>query len=361
MPSDLPAKSSENKRISSRPGPAPDSPADLANPASVQIGRRALMMGAGLVAATAGGKWLWDYNERFQSAAVAVVKAQAYDARLEAILREGLSELGIDARWAKGKSILLKPNLVEPRKNAPHVNTHSQVVRAVAELFRRWDAREVFVAEGQAHHRDARLVLEQSDMGPVLAETGLEYVDLNHDEVFVARNRLGFNGIGEFYLPRTLRRADLVVSLAKMKTHHWAGLTLSMKNLFGILPGICYGWPKNVLHMAGIPQSILDLTATIRPDLAIIDGIIGMEGDGPLMGTPKRANLLVMGTNLTAVDATAARLMGFDPRRIPYLRAASGRLGPIGRGRIEQRAEPLEGLVQRFELLDHPRLKAFRA
>jgi uncharacterized protein (DUF362 family) len=360
MQYDISPKSSENEIGSPRPGLAAHSPRDLSDPSSVRVGRRALLIGAGLVAGTAGAKWLWDYTEGFQSAAVAVLKAYGYDARLEAILRAGLRELGIDARWAKGKSILLKPNLVEPRKNAPHVNTHPEVVRAVAELFRRWDAREVFVAEGQAHHRDSRLVLDQSDMGPVLEEMGLQYVDLNHDEVFLARNRLGFNGIDELYLPRSLRRADLVVSLAKMKTHHWAGLTLSMKNLFGMLPGICYGWPKNVLHMAGIPQSILDLTATIRPALAIVDGIIGMEGDGPLMGTPKRANLLVMGANLTAVDATAARLMGFDPRRIPYLRAASGRLGPIGRRRIEQRGEPIEPLAQRFELLDHPMMKVFR-
>jgi uncharacterized protein (DUF362 family) len=361
MQSDPSPQSSDNEISSPTPGPAPDSPVDLSHPSSVRIGRRALLIGAGLVAGTAGANWLWKYTEGFQSASVAVLRATDYDARLEAILRQGLGELGIDARWAKGKSILLKPNLVEPRKDAPHVNTHPEVVRAVAELFRRWDAREVFVAEAQAHHRDSRLVLDQSDMGPLLEEMGLEYVDLNHDEVFLAPNRLGFTGIDEFYLPKTIRRADLVVSLAKMKTHHWAGLTLSMKNLFGVLPGICYGWPKNVLHMAGIPQSILDLTATVRPALAIIDGIIGMEGDGPLMGTPKRANLLVMGTNLTAVDATAARLMGFDPRRIPYLRAASGRLGPISRRRIEQRGEPIDRLAQRFELLDHPNMHAFRA
>ena len=360
MPSDLSTESSENEISSPTAGRGRDLFGERSDPSSVRVGRRALLIGAGLVAGTAGARWLWDYTEGFQSASVAILKASDYDARLEAILRRGLGELGIDSRWAKGKSILLKPNLVEPRKNAPHVNTHPAVVRAVAELFRRWDAREVFVAEGQAHHRDSRLVLDHSDMGPRLEETGLEYVDLNHDEVFLARNRLGFTGIDAFYLPKTLRRADLVVSLAKMKTHHWAGLTLSMKNLFGVVPGICYGWPKNVLHMAGIDQSILDLTATIRPALAIIDGIIGMEGDGPLMGAPKRANLLVMGTNPAAVDATAARLMGFDPRRIPYLRAASGRLGPVSRRRIEQRAEPIEGLAQRFELFDHPRMKAFR-
>ncbi|MHC4179438.1 MAG: DUF362 domain-containing protein [Planctomycetota bacterium] len=325
-----------------------------------RVGRRAFLVGAGLAAGTAGGRWLWRHTEGFQSAAVTVLKARKYDERLEALLGEGLNELGIDARWAKGKSILLKPNLVAPAKESSHGNTHPAVIHAVAELFRRWDAREVFVAEGPALYRDSRLVLDGSGVTPMLKRAGLEYVDLNHDDVFSTENRLGLNGIPRFYLPRTLRRADLVVSLAKMKTHHWAGLTLSMKNLFGVVPGICYGWPKNVLHVAGISKSILDLTATIRPALAIIDGIVGMEGDGPIMGTPKRANLVVMGTNLPAVDATAARLMGFDPQRIPYLRAASGRLGPIMSRHIQQRGEPLGGLVQRFELIDHPCMRVFR-
>ena len=82
-----------------------------------------------------------------------------------------------------------------------------------------------------------------------------------------------------------------------MKTHHWAGVTLAMKNLFGVMPGVYYGWPKNVLHYAGIPGSILDINAAVRPHLAIVDGIVGMEGDGPIMGTPRHAGLLVMGTN----------------------------------------------------------------
>jgi uncharacterized protein (DUF362 family) len=365
MKPDIPGQPVENELVEEEAnaveaGPRPDGQPDLASSSRLRVGRRAFLAGAGLFAGCVGAKWLWDFTEGFQSADVAVVRATQYDQRLEPILRDGLKQLDIDARWARGKSILLKPNLVEPSRQTPHVNTHAQVVRAAAEVFRRWDAREVFVAEAQGHCRDARLVLEQSGMRAMLEEAGLEYVDLNHDDVFVADNRLGLNGISRFYLPQTLRRADLVVSLAKMKTHHWAGVTLSMKNLFGVLPGICYGWPKNVLHMAGIPQSILDLTATVQPGLAIIDGIVGMEGDGPIMGTPKRANLLVMGTNLPAVDATGARLMGFDPQRIPYLRYASGRLGPITRGRVRQRGEPIEGLAQRFELIDHPRMRVFR-
>ena len=145
-----------------------------------------------------------------------------------------------------------------------------------------------------------------------------------------------------------------------MKTHHWAGVTLSMKNLFGVMPGVCYGWPKNVLHHAGISQSILDINAAVRPHLAIVDGIVGMEGDGPIMGTPRPAHLIVMGTNLPAVDATCARLMGFDPVRIDYLRHASGVLGPIQERHIEQRGESVATLAQAFMLPDHPHFKQFR-
>ena len=100
-----------------------------------------------------------------------------------------------------------------------------------------------------------------------------------------------------------------------------------MKNLFGLMPGSFYGWPKNVLHYAGLEESILDINATVRPQFAIVDGIVGMEGDGPILGTAKAAGVLVVGTNLPAVDATAARVMGIDPARIPYLADAAGWLG----------------------------------
>jgi uncharacterized protein (DUF362 family) len=135
----------------------------------------------------------------------------------------------------------------------------------------------------------------------------------------------------------------------------------ALKNLFGVMPGVVYGWPKNVLHYARIGPSILDIAAAVRPQLAIVDGIIGMEGDGPIMGTPRQSGVLVMGTNLPAVDATCARLMGINPWRIDYLAAASGRLGPIAERHIQQRGEPIAAMAQRFQLLDRPRFAALRA
>ena len=326
------------------------------------ISRRRWMTGVGTCTLAAlAAPSVWNFTEHLRRAATFIGRAYRYDDSLVAILRDGLREIGFGRDAVRDKSILLKPNLVEPAIEAPHINTHPAVVRAVAEVFRSWDAREVIVAEGQGHIRDAWLVLEQSGLEPVLREAALEFIDLNHDDVYTTSNRLGMTPLKELYLPRTLQRADIIVSLPKMKTHHWAGVTLSMKNLFGVMPGICYGWPKNVLHHCGIGRSILDITATVRPQLAIVDGIIGMEGDGPIMGTPRQANVLVMGTNLPAVDATAARLMGFDPQRLDFLRVASGRLGPILERHVEQRGELIANCAQRFELVDHPHFRKFRS
>ncbi len=330
-------------------------------PEPARPSRRDFLMGATTLAVGATSALVYKkVAESGWSADVVVAKAANYDLDLTRIVRDGLTELNFGPAQVKGKSVLLKPNLVEPSKSAPQINTNPVLVRSVAEVFRSWGAREVFVAEGQGHCRDTGFVLEQSGLGPILGREKLEFVDLNHDDIVSKPNRLGFTNLSWLHLPASLVRADLVVSLPKMKTHHWAGVTLAMKNLFGVMPGVAYGWPKNVLHHAGIPGSILDINAAVQPDLAIVDGIIGMEGDGPIMGTSRNSGVLVMGTNLTAVDATASRLMEIDPYRVQYLALASGRLGPIAEPHIRQRGEPIAELAQRFALLDHPSLHYLR-
>jgi uncharacterized protein (DUF362 family) len=251
-----------------------------------------------------------------------------------------------------GKRILLKPNLVEPHSNFAHINTHPLVIQAVAESFLHLGASKVIVAEGAGHRRDSLLVLEESGLADVLYEDKIPFRDLNSGPVVKVKNFNGKSKLGDLILPKELLLADFVVSLPKMKTHHWAGVTLSMKNMFGVMPGIAYGWPKNVLHWAGITQSILDINATVKSHLAIVDGIVGMEGDGPIMGDPVESNILVMGRNLPAVDATCARIMGINPQKIAYLKHASGWLGTIGERNIKQRGENIASVQKDFQLLD---------
>jgi len=187
----------------------------------------------------------------------------------------------------------------------------------------------VMVAEGPGHRRDTLAVYEESGLADVLTEDHIQFHDLNYITGHTITNLGRQSTLRTLTFPALFLEVDWIVSVAKMKTHHWAGATLSMKNLFGVMPGIYYGWPKNVLHHAGIENSILDINATLKPHFAIVDGIIGMEGDGPIMGTPKKAGVLVMGRNLTAVDATCCRIMGIDPSKVSYLARADDWLGPI--------------------------------
>ena len=304
----------------------------------------------------AAGLRQWTRHERGLRSDVFIGRADRYDADLVPLILEGLASLGIRRREVRGQRILLKPNLVETALGHAHINTHPSVVVAAAEAFRRLDAAEVIVAEGQGHRRDSRLVLDESGMGAALREAGLPFVDLNHDDFITAPNAGRWTSLESLYLPQTLVRADWVVSLPKLKTHHWVGVTCAMKNLFGVMPGVVYGWPKNVLHYQGISESILDINATVRPALAIVDGIIGMEGDGPIMGSPKPVGCLLMGRNLVAVDATAVRVMDLNPYGVSYLTAASGRLGPMHEWNIAQRGESIDTVRTRFAVIDAPHL-----
>jgi uncharacterized protein (DUF362 family) len=137
-------------------------------------------------------------------------------------------------------------------------------------------------------------------------------------------------------------------------------MTASMKNLYGLLPGIKYGWPKNVLHYAGIPETVADIHATVPNVIGIVDAIDCMEGDGPIMGSPKHLGVLAIGTNLTALDATCARLMGLEPSRISYLGLAAERLGPVSDWQIEQRGDAWRPLRSPFAVLDYPHLQRLR-
>jgi uncharacterized protein (DUF362 family) len=253
----------------------------------------------------------------------------------------------------KSRRVVLKPNLVEYHREKV-INTDPRVVAAVIELCRREGASEVIVAEGPGHWRNVEYLVSASGLGDVLREYRTPFVDLNHDEP-VKRVNLGrLTKLSHLFLSRTIATADVVISLPRLKTHHWAVATLALKNLFGTLPGICYGWPKNELHWRGIDNSIVDIALTRTPDLAIVDGIIGMEGDGPLNGTPKQMGVLVMGCDLVAVDATCCRLMQLDPEKVGYLvLGARKKLGLLGATQIQQVGEKIEDRSQPFETLEH--------
>jgi uncharacterized protein (DUF362 family) len=215
--------------------------------------------------------------------------------------------------------------------------------------LRRLGASSVTVGEGPGHRRDVQDVITRSGLLAALAEVKAPFVDLNADAMHRVPLRSRYTTLGELWLPETVLDADVVISMPKMKTHHWAGVTLSLKNLFGCLPSRVYGWPKNVLHWAGIEASILDIAGAVRPRYAIVDGIVGMEGNGPIQGEPVQAGVLVFGDDPVATDVVTASLMGFDPTTVRYLVEAGRFLGQAERERIVDAGEDPAGFVRAFK------------
>ncbi len=172
-----------------------------------------------------------------------------------------------------------------------------------------------------------------------LRDEKIRFVDLNRDDLIRTPLRASYTGLRELWLPRTVLEADFLVSMPKIKTHHWSGVTLAMKNMFGIVPGARYGWPKNILHWKGIQESILDLCATVPIHFVIADGILAMEGNGPLNGIVRPLGKIVLADDPVAADTTCARLMGFEPRRIVHIREGARFLGNTDPGDIDEVGE----------------------
>lgn len=273
-------------------------------------------------------------NFRPKRSRVAILHADDYSDRLDELLYDGLRLFNLNLR---GKAVMLKPNLVDHVPGKP-VSTHQQLVGAAAEAFLRLGAGSVLVAEGPGHHRDTELLLYESGLGEHLKHRNIAFVDLNRDELVKTRLKANYSGLGSLWLPRTVLTSDFIVSMPKVKTHHWAGVTLSMKNMFGVVPGCRYGWPKNVLHWAGIHESILDICATVRPNFVIADGIIGMEGDGPLNGTPRAMNTILLADDCVAADSNLVRLMGLQSDRIAHIREAGRFIGNVDEAAISRLA-----------------------
>jgi uncharacterized protein (DUF362 family) len=317
----------------------------------MNIDRRRFVGSAAGVAATTGmaADWFWPKHSvsyRRPRSFVAILNAVEYSQKIEALLMDGLRLFRLTIA---SKTILLKPNLVEDLPGP--VNTNPGLIGAAARCFLRMGATRVVIGEGPGHQRDTELVVQTANLKPHLAERQVQFVDLNRDELVRVKLKANYSALGQLLLPRAVLDSDFNVSMPKIKTHHWAGVTLSLKNMFGIVPGMKYGWPKNLLHWHRIHESILDICATVPIHFVIADGITAMEGNGPLQGNPRELGKIVLADDPVAADATCARLMGFEPLQVRHLSDGSRFLGNLLADRIAMLAEPVETRIRPFAVL----------
>ncbi len=316
---------------------------------STSLNRRYFLLGALGVALSCSRR-----NVRSSATqGVSIVRAPSYRHELTDVIRRILCDHRVAVT---AKRILLKPNLVEFNAQAP-INTNPILVSAAVEAFYSLGAASVIIAEGPGHRRMTLDMAEAAGFFASIPRFEDIFTDLNTDDVRRVPLISPVSSLKNLYLPNTVFDCDLLVSLPKMKTHHWAGATLSMKNLFGVVPGSVYGWPKNILHWAGIDESIVDLHHLFPRQFAIVDGIEAMEGNGPILGTAKHMGLIVAGAHSPSVDATCCQIMGIDPAKVRYLQLI-GKESAWDWKTISQLGESIASVRSPFAL--HPDLQHFR-
>lgn len=282
------------------------------------------------------------------NARVALAACAAYAADVLGAVRAAWRDAAMPS--LRDARIVLKPNLVDVVDDLP-CYTHPRVTQATIQLARELGAREIIVAEGVTFRRDPQAILDATGYTEMLARERVPFVDLNYDDLVEVPLRGGYTRLKTLFVAKTICDADVLISLPKMKTHHWTQVSVGIKNLFGIVPGIKYGWPKNTLHIQGIPAFLAELADSLPTRAcAVVDGIIGLQGDGPIFGSAVPSGVIVAGADLLAVDATCARLMGFDPVQIDYLDfAAWAGIGTIDARKIEIMGEALARFQRQYE------------
>jgi uncharacterized protein (DUF362 family)/Pyruvate/2-oxoacid:ferredoxin oxidoreductase delta subunit len=251
-------------------------------------------------------------------ARVSIVRCGSYErSEVKAAVRRAVELIGGAERFLpEAGGVLLKPNLLWASARERRVCTDPEVVRAAAELLRDAGAREISAGDSPGMGPGTKVMRRCGWDGVVPDwlrrvdfESGRPHPSPTHPDLELAAAALD---------------AGLLVNLPKVKTHAYMGLTLAVKNLFGCVVGT----RKARWHLrAGenrelFARLLVEIACSFRPGLVIVDGVIGMEGNGPGSGRPRDLGLIVSGDNPSAVDAVLCRIVGFEPAAVPTLAAA---------------------------------------
>lgn len=250
---------------------------------------------------------------------------------------------GLCSAVPRGGLVLIKPNLVAvPPSATSGACTSAAVCRALADIVSDMSARPV-IAESSARGIDTEAVMEFMGYSQ-LRLLGYEVVDLKKTPTVKVPVPDG-HVLEEVVTFRMAMEADAIISVPVMKTHDQTDVTLSLKNLKGLVTDA----EKRRIHQIGVFQGVCDLASLFRPAYAVVDGIYAQEGLGPVFGLPVEMGLVLAGSDALAVDGVASQVMGFDPQEVLLLRAAAERgLGSLDRDLIDVVGERVEDVRRRF-------------
>jgi uncharacterized protein (DUF362 family) len=229
---------------------------------------------------------------------VSVVKTQVQDEdAFRKDVQKAIDLVGGMQRVVKpGDTVIIKPNFFGPRLSSDGATTNLTMLQEIVEEVAERRATPV-IAEGPFRTYNTRVVFRTVGVDRLAKNLGVELVDLNDAENVEVNVPLG-KALKKIKIPKIVLDSDVLINVPKMKTHHLTTVTLGMKNLKGVLPGV----EKQQSHIHGIHQSIVDINKTVTADLTVVDGTIAMEGVGPTFGDPVELGVIVAGKNVVDVD-----------------------------------------------------------
>jgi len=238
--------------------------------------------------------------------------------------------------------VLIKVNFITDKTWETGATTDPIVVEALIEKLKTLPVK-VYVVESDASLTNADKAFVVTGMKDMCDRHGVECLNLRHLKDKIKLKITKSEALGSIKVPQIVTQSA-IISAAKLKTHVNTVVTLGMKNLFGLLPDKF----KAKYHALGINKVIVDVNTVIKPVLTVIDGFVGMEGNGPINGTPVKMNLIIAGKDVVATDAVAIKVMGINPYEVKHVyRAYEKGLGNLEK--IQVLGEQIETVAKTFK------------
>lgn len=269
--------------------------------------------------------------------AVAVTRCPDYDdERVREAVRKAIGLIGGLADVIKpGDKVLLKANMLAPSDPEAAVTTHPAIVRAVIGAVK--DAGGIPVvadSPGYFYAGGKCRALTMCGLKEVADELEVESTQFEAMENgFVETDVPGGVYLNRIYAARLALEADVIITLPKLKTHASTWYTGAVKNLFGAVATKTRKQAHKLATYERFSGSVVDIYSVLKPGLAIMDAVVGMEGEGPRHGKPRKAGLILASKDPVALDAVASKIIGYDPMEIATTREASAR--GLGNGNLD--------------------------
>lgn len=254
-------------------------------------------------------------SDGMKKSRVAVVRCPDYKPEnLSQSLEKCLALLGgLGAILRPGSKVFVKINHLSPSSRPEKaIITHPLLTKEVLRLLKNYD---VGITVGDDIHSSKENGYQASGYRHICGEMGIRLVNLK-EAGFVEVSIRG-SVLKKAYIARSVLEADFIVNLPKLKTHSFTIFTGAVKNMFGVIPyGLRLDFHRRFVRHEVFSQMLVDLFSCVPSHLAIMDAVVGMEGEGPSSGAPKNIGLILASSDAVALDATATKIVGYDPLRV---------------------------------------------